>query len=136
MNKIPGFLIPGSWVLNYPGIKKSRDWNFQKIPGVNDCKDPGILASLLMWFDGPNEVWKYGSIKSHEFFVYSCVLLHPETSCGFMDPENHQGSIKPHEVLVLPKPKLLRSSQPHSPKYALKIRTFFLKSSLLTQFRV
>ena len=43
---IPGFLIPGSWVLNYPGIKKSRDWNFQKIPGVNDCKDPGILASL------------------------------------------------------------------------------------------
>ena len=47
MDKIPGFLIPGSGVLSYPGIKKSRDWNFQKIPGLNDWKDPGILASLV-----------------------------------------------------------------------------------------
>jgi len=36
MDKIPGFLIPGSGVLSYPGIKKSRDWNFQKIPALND----------------------------------------------------------------------------------------------------
>ena len=28
MDKIPGFLIPGSWALNYFGIKKSQDWNF------------------------------------------------------------------------------------------------------------
>ena len=42
------------------------------------------------------EVWKYGSIKSS-------FLLDPKTSCGVMDPENHQGSITPHEVLVPPK---------------------------------
>ena len=36
MDKIPGFLIPGSGVLSYPGIKKSQDWNFQKIPALND----------------------------------------------------------------------------------------------------
>ena len=42
------------------------------------------------------EVWKYGSIKSS-------FLLDPKTSCGVMDPENHQGSITPHEVLGPPK---------------------------------
>ena len=73
-----------------------------------------------MWFDGPNQSepqqlkkphvvwwtqwgWKYGSIKSHEFFVHSCALMDPKTSCGLMDPANHQGSIKPHEVLGPPK---------------------------------
>ena len=34
--------------------------------------------------------WKFGSIKSHEFFVHSCVLVDPKTSCGLMDPENPQ----------------------------------------------
>ena len=52
-----------------------------------------------MSFDGPNEVLKSGSIKRHEFFVHSCLPVDPKTSCLLMDPENHQGSIKRHEVL-------------------------------------
>ena len=35
--------------------------------------------------------------------MHSCVLVDPKTSCGLMDPENHQGSIKQHEVLGPPK---------------------------------
>ena len=52
-----------------------------------------------MSFDGPNEVLKSGSIKRHEVFVHSCLPVDPKTSCLLMDPENHQGSIKQHEVL-------------------------------------
>ena len=53
----------------------------------------------LMSFNGPNEVQKPGSIKRHEFFVYSCLSVDPKTSCLLMDPGKHQGSIKRHEVL-------------------------------------
>ena len=28
-----------------------------------------------------------------------CLLMDPKTSCLLMDPENHEGSIKRHEVL-------------------------------------
>ena len=70
-DKIPGFLIPGSWTLNYPGIKKSRDWNFLKIPGVNDCKYPGILASL------PSYSW-------HPASRFTCVTkVYPPLTWGF-----------------------------------------------------
>ena len=31
--------------------------------------------------------------------MHSCLLVDPKTSCLLMDPENHQGSIKRHEVL-------------------------------------
>ena len=44
MDKIPGLKIPGSWALNYPGIKKSRDLDLQKIPGVKDWTNPGIVT--------------------------------------------------------------------------------------------
>jgi hypothetical protein len=47
MDKIPGLKVQGLWALNYPGIKKSRDWDFQNIPGVNDWTNSGILAYLV-----------------------------------------------------------------------------------------
>ena len=31
--------------------------------------------------------------------MHSCLPVDPKTSCLLMDPENHQGSIKRHEVL-------------------------------------
>ena len=31
--------------------------------------------------------------------MHSCLLVDPKTSCLLMAPENHQGSIKRHEVL-------------------------------------
>ena len=74
MDKIPGFLIPGSWALNYPGIKKSRDWNFQKIPGVKDWKDPGILASLVLGAKYLSYV-KFIATRAPTFFGYIISVL-------------------------------------------------------------
>ena len=53
---------------------KAKGWFF--IWGSCDLMDPTKVShnswTNLMWFDGPNEVWKSWSIKSHEFFVHSC----------------------------------------------------------------
>ena len=68
------------------------------------CKNCLNQKSISSFFElshlmkKPHEV-EYGSIKSHEFFVHSCVLVDPKTSCDLMDPENQQGSINSHEVL-------------------------------------
>ena len=74
---------------NWRQLKKPHIlwWTQYKIQNVMSC-------------DGPNEVWKSGSIKRHEFFVHSCLPVDPKTSCLLMDPENHQGSIKRHRFWV------------------------------------
>ena len=38
-------------------------------------------------------------VKMKQKFWHLCLLIDPKTSCLLMDPENHEGSIKRHEVL-------------------------------------
>ena len=84
-----------SYLINHVTYYKFECSHWLKYYLQSEC----CTLKNLISRNGPNEVQKPGSIKRHEFFVHSCLSVDPKTSCLLMDPENHQGSIKRHEVL-------------------------------------
>ena len=73
-----------SWALNYPGIKKSRDWDFQKIPGVKDWTNPGIWA-LSMYYKLTSRLGKGSQpfLMSSEYKLVILERSHTHTCDAF-----------------------------------------------------